>query len=140
MSCSRYLIVGVVAWAIACAVAGCDSGERAVSPPPDSSTATGTFEVADDPLIQAVDETLMSFAVEGMHCEGCALSIARTLARMPGVRKARASFDRRTAWLLCGRDQGPQTAAVVAALADLGYQARPADNASPQAPATAAVH
>ena len=140
MSCRRYLIVGVVAWAISCTMAGCDSGERAVSPPPDSSTATGTFEVADEPLVQAGDERLMTFAIEGMHCEGCASGIAEKLAGMPGVKKARVSFPRKTAWLLADRDQGPDAPAVVAALTDLGYRVRPADNAPPQAPATAAVH
>jgi len=138
MACSRHLIAWALAWAVPGAIVGCGPGRQEARPPADSSTAAGAFEVGDEPLVAAGDETLMTLTIEGMHCEGCALGIAKALARMPGVRKARVSFANTTAWLLAGRDQGPETPAVVAALTDLGYRAAPAEEVPPKAPETAA--
>ncbi len=141
MSCSRHLIAWAIAWMLAGAMVGCGPGRQEAKPPPDPSTTTGAFEVGDEPLVAAGDETLMTLTIEGMHCEGCASGIGRTLAGMLGVRKARVSFAHRTAWLLADRDQEPQTAAVVAALAKLGYQAAPAGHAPPPVvPETAAAN
>jgi len=35
----------------------------------------------------------VTFAIEGMHCDGCASKIQTLLDRTPGVRKASTSFQ-----------------------------------------------
>lgn len=138
MSFGRHAITWALVWVVLGVMVGCGPGDRTAKPPANPLVATGAFEVADEPLAQAGDERLMTLAIEGMHCQGCASGIAEKLAGMPGVKKARVSFSRKTAWLLADRDQGPDAASVVAALTDMGYRARPADSGPAQATGPAA--
>ncbi len=64
--------------------------------------------------------------VDGMHCDGCARTIEALLSRVPGVRKAEASYDERNARVLHDREQAP-VASLVAAVAKGGFQVTPAD-------------
>ena len=65
-------------------------------------------------------------AIEGMHCDGCARTIEALLTRVPGVRKAEASFDERQARVL--HDQTMASAAdLAAAIAKGGFTADEAD-------------
>src|SRR3546814_5621734 len=50
--------------------------------------------------------------IQGMHCDGCAHTIEALLARVPGVRKAEASFDERQARILHD-ENGPSEAELV---------------------------
>lgn len=64
--------------------------------------------------------------IEGMHCDGCARTIETLLERVPGVRKAEASFDERRARVL--HDQTTASAAdLAAAIAKGGFTADEAD-------------
>ncbi|MEX2643341.1 MAG: MerR family transcriptional regulator [Acetobacterales bacterium] len=62
-------------------------------------------------------------AVKGMHCDGCARTIEALLARVPGVRKAEASFDGRQARILHDQNEAPETE-LVTAVAKGGFEAR----------------
>ena len=64
--------------------------------------------------------------IEGMHCDGCAHTIEALLSRVPGVRKAEASYDERQARVL--HDQNKAKAAdLMAAVAKGGFTAKAAD-------------
>ena len=61
--------------------------------------------------------------IEGMHCDGCARTIEALLGRVPGVRKAEASYDERQARVL--HDQNEAKAAdLTAAVAKGGFTAK----------------
>jgi Hg(II)-responsive transcriptional regulator len=62
-------------------------------------------------------------AIDGMHCDGCARTIEALLARLPGIRKAEASFAERRARVL----YDPATVSesqIVQAVAKGGFTAR----------------
>lgn len=40
------------------------------------------------------------FKIDGMHCEGCARTVAAVISNQPGVQKAAVSFERREARIL----------------------------------------
>jgi len=88
-------------------------GSAVGSPPPSPAPPTerGTSDMKT---------TLL--AVKGMHCDGCARTIEALLARVPGVRKAEASFDDRQARVLHDQDEAPETE-LVAAVAKGGFEA-----------------
>lgn len=88
-------------------------GDDAGSSPP--SPATDTEKGTAD-----MKTTLL--AVKGMHCDGCARTIEALLARVPGVRKAEASFEERQARVLHDQDDAPE-ADLVAAVAKGGFEA-----------------
>jgi copper chaperone CopZ len=71
-----------------------------------------------------------TFAVEGMHCEGCAESIEAALAEMPGVRSAKVSFGEKRAVVVADEPEVPADK-IVAAIAAAGYKAQLADGAIP---------
>ena len=64
--------------------------------------------------------------IEGMHCDGCARTIEALLARVPGVRKAEASFDERQARVLHNQTAASATD-LAAAVAKGGFTAKVAD-------------
>lgn len=61
-------------------------------------------------------------AIQGMHCDGCAHTIEALLARVPGVRKAEASFDEHQVRILHD-ENGPSEANLVAVIAKGGFEA-----------------
>ncbi|MEQ8693813.1 MAG: MerR family transcriptional regulator [Gammaproteobacteria bacterium] len=64
--------------------------------------------------------------IDGMHCDGCARTIEALLGRVPGVRKAEASYDARQARVL--HDQNEAKAAdLAAAVAKGGFAAKAAE-------------
>lgn len=64
-----------------------------------------------------------TFAVEGMHCASCALLIDDVLEDLPGVRSTSTSMKRaRTVVEVDPASCAPDD--VVAAIAEVGYQAR----------------
>ena len=88
-------------------------GGDAGSPPPSP--------VTDNEKGNADMKTTL-LAVKGMHCDGCARTIEALLARVPGVRKAEASFEDRGVRILHDRDEAPE-AELVAAVAKGGFEA-----------------
>ena len=65
--------------------------------------------------------------IEGMHCDGCARTVEALLVRLPGVRKAEASFDERRARILHDQTQATD-AEFAAAVAKGGFTATAADS------------
>lgn len=63
--------------------------------------------------------------VDGMHCNGCAKTIETLLSRVPGVRKAEASYDERQARILHDQDRAP-TDDLVAAIVKGGFEVKDA--------------
>ena len=66
--------------------------------------------------------------IEGMTCASCVARVERSLAAVPGVREASVNLATRRARV----EAGPQVAedALVAAVAEAGYEARPVDEAA----------
>ena len=64
------------------------------------------------------------FAIEGMHCEGCATTLHKTLAGLDGVTGVRVDYDAKTARVTATDDRVPDL--VVEATARVGYSATPA--------------
>ena len=86
-----------------------------VSAKPTANSKRGTQEMKTTVL-----------AIDGMHCDGCARTIEALLGRVPGVRKAAASYDERQARVL--HDQNEAKAAdLTAAVAKGGFTAKAAE-------------
>ena len=86
----------------------------------DPEFPTSTFEKGS----RAMKTTILT--IEGMHCDGCARTIEALLSRVPGVRKAEASFDERQARVL--HDQTSSSAGdLAAAIAKGGFTAGESD-------------
>ncbi|SMF26561.1 DNA-binding transcriptional regulator, MerR family [Tistlia consotensis] len=63
-----------------------------------------------------------TMTIKGMHCDGCARTVEALLDRVPGVRKAEASFDAHQARVLHDQAEAPE-ADLVAAVAKGGFEA-----------------
>jgi mercuric reductase len=70
---------------------------------------------------------VITLRIEGMTCGSCAEHVRQALEKVPGVRLARVSYPQRRAEVETDTGAGLQAASLVAAIAGLGYQARPAD-------------
>jgi Cu+-exporting ATPase len=70
----------------------------------------------------ADDRIRRTFAVEGMHCDGCVQAITAKLTAMPGVDSVEVSLADESATVICQAD-GPDPDQVVKAVEGLGYQA-----------------
>ncbi|MET4808214.1 heavy-metal-associated domain-containing protein [Limibacillus sp. MBR-115] len=64
-------------------------------------------------------------SVNGMHCDGCAQTIEALLSRVPGVRKAEASYEGRRARILHDQEQAP-VRNLIAAIAKGGFEVKAA--------------
>ncbi|KHO54201.1 MAG: Cu2+-exporting ATPase [archaeon GW2011_AR21] len=65
------------------------------------------------------------FAVSGMHCASCALSIERNVSRMQGVKNANVNFANER--LTVQHDESIDSNAVMKAVESAGYKAMPLD-------------
>ena len=63
-----------------------------------------------------------TFAIEGMHCGGCAANVSALLRQQPGVQAAEASFADRQARVMYD-SKATNEAALIAAVERLGYKA-----------------
>ena len=63
--------------------------------------------------------------VTGMHCAHCEMSVSRALGQVPGVKDAKADREAETAVVTVDGDV--DTAALVAAVENAGYQAETVD-------------
>ncbi|WAT18182.1 heavy metal translocating P-type ATPase [Aurantiacibacter sp. MUD11] len=73
-----------------------------------------------------------TLAVPGMHCAGCMSKIERGLSALPGVADARVNLSSRM--VTVSHDATLDDRGLVAALADLGYEAQPRRSPSAKAP------
>jgi copper chaperone CopZ len=64
----------------------------------------------------------LELPIQGMHCEGCAASVGASLAKVPGVKDAKVSFDSGVARLTVSRWHGPDAAELRQAVEDAGYK------------------
>jgi copper chaperone len=63
------------------------------------------------------------FAIEGMHCQGCADAITAALTAIPGVQSVRVSLAEKRAVVVAQESDVP-TEKILAAVAAAGYKAR----------------
>ena len=73
---------------------------------------------------QTMETTILT--IEGMHCDGCARTVEALLGRVPGVRKAEASYDKRQARVLHDQNEAA-VADLAAAVAKGGFMAKAAE-------------
>ena len=78
------------------------------------AVGTGATGIPGDPQRRAM-------AVDGMHCAGCAASVARILQSQPGVREAQVDFLLGRATLVV--DPGADLDAMARAVNQAGYRA-----------------
>lgn len=64
--------------------------------------------------------------IDGMHCDGCALTIETLLSRTPGVRKVKASYDERRVRILHDQAEAPVTD-LLTAVGKGGFKGKVAD-------------
>ncbi len=92
-----------------------EKGETAEQP---AVTLQGTQKPEESGQMKVVQ-----LSVEGMHCDGCARTVEALLSRLPGVRKAEASFDARSARVLYDPETVSQEA-IARAIAKGGFTAK----------------
>lgn len=66
----------------------------------------------------------MELAVDGIHCAACMSKIERSLGAVPGIERARVNLSNRRL-AVTWRPEAIDGGAIVATLADIGYEARP---------------
>ncbi|MHC5024176.1 MAG: heavy-metal-associated domain-containing protein [Planctomycetota bacterium] len=108
---TRPPIVGIGLLTAALAVGGCSGNAE-----PDATVT---------PVAAQSEGVTLQFAVEGMHCGGCAKAIEGTVAKLPGVASCEASFEDGAATVVTSDPSA--SAAVIEAIVGLGYEARLAD-------------
>ncbi|KAF0111578.1 MAG: Cu2+-exporting ATPase [Rhodospirillaceae bacterium] len=69
--------------------------------------------------------TVTTLAITGMSCAACAVRLEKVLTRVPGVKKASVNFATETA-----RVEGEANADLIAAVAQAGFTATPANTSS----------
>lgn len=82
---------------------------------------------ADEPLVAEPGTSVITLAVERMHCSGCAEAITDKVQQLEGVRRVRVSLAKRTAWVMVDDASRPKPGRIVEAIESLGYKARPAE-------------
>jgi copper chaperone CopZ len=116
----RFIIIVVLASVIAVSAVGCSKQS--------DSTATPAAQKTTFP---AGEQTLY-FTVNGMHCEGCANTIAGTAKTLDGVIDCTVDFDTKYATLHV--EDGPIAQDVMDEIAKYDYTLTPTDT-PPPAPA-----
>jgi copper chaperone CopZ len=111
----------VAALLFACGDAG--KNEPAETAPPAKSqpaAKTPPAKPAASPVRPpAAERVRVTLAIEGMHCEGCAQTIQKSLRLCPGVAKAEVSFEKGRA-VVTG--DGMEVAALERAVTEGGYK------------------
>jgi len=62
---------------------------------------------------------MVTYAIRGMTCQHCVRAVTRALEKLPGVKRVEVSLERASASI----EGEPADAAVLAAVADEGYEA-----------------
>ena len=102
---------------------------RALSQRAERRAARAVFVAAD---LEPSDGRVVRLDVDGMTCLGCAKTVAETLRKVDGVTACRVDFASQTAEVrLAGEDVS--TATLLAAVHDVGYDARLEPESTPAA-------
>lgn len=88
----------------------------------------------DAPAKATAAKITRQFAVEGMHCDGCAQSITTALQAVPGIKSATVSFESKKATVVTEGEQ-LATYEIEKTISDLGFTLRLLDP-SHEPPAT----
>ncbi|RLB58973.1 MAG: hypothetical protein DRI90_16045 [Deltaproteobacteria bacterium] len=106
-----FLVLSALAVVLA---AGCNDGEPAGAPATAATQAAATAEAV--------------FTVEGMHCASCPVTVRTAAERVPGVAKARVSFEEARVWVTYDPAQASPDV-IGRAITDSGYRATQAPRA-----------
>lgn len=79
---------------------------------------------ADTPGVVA-ERGVITLAVEGMSCVGCAGTVETTLAAVPGVAQVKVDYEHRLATIRLA-DESLEPSVLIAALDQAGYPSSPA--------------
>lgn len=91
---------------------------------------------AADGLLEAKSgTTVVTLDVQGMHCDACVGLITAEVGKLTGVGEVRVSLEEKTAWVTVDDEDGPEPAAIIAAIESKGYKSKVADALTTQ-PAT----
>ena len=88
---------------------------------PNAVPASDDIRVTSKKGIEIMKTT--NLQIDGMHCDGCARTVEALLSRVPGVRKAEASFDERQARVLHDQNEAP-VADLMAAVTKAGFEVK----------------
>jgi copper chaperone CopZ len=77
----------------------------------------------DTPSKATATKVTRQFEVEGMHCDGCAESIASALKAVPGIKSATVSFEFKKAMVVTEGEQ-PATSEIEKTISGLGFKPR----------------
>jgi copper chaperone CopZ len=101
--------------AVAASLVACDGG--------------GTSSTAEAPKAMIPAAYTKTFSVKGMHCEGCAKTVAKKVKAVEGV--ADCTVDLQGERATVGMDDAKRTQSVIDVVKKLGYQVEPIDAPSP---------
>ena len=107
----------VVLLALAASLVACDGG--------------GTASTAEAPKVVIPAAYTKSFSVKGMHCDGCAKTVAKKVKAVEGV--ADCTVDLQGERATVGMDDAARTQAVIDVVKKLGYEVEPIDDSAPTA-------
>jgi len=105
----------VVALALAASLIACDGG--------------GTASTAEVPKAAIPVAYTKSFSVKGMHCEGCAKTVAKKVKALDGVAECSVNLEGERATV--SMDDAKRTQSVIDVMKKLGYEVEPVDDAAP---------
>ena len=105
----------VVVLALAASLVACDGGGTASSAEPQKAAIPVAYT--------------KSFSVKGMHCDGCAKTVAKKVKAVEGV--ADCTVDLQGERATVGMDDAKRTQAVIDVVKKLGYEVEPMDDAAP---------
>lgn len=86
-------------------------------------TWQGTLRARSADTAASPNEGMVTLAVDGMSCVGCAGAVESALEEVPGVAEATVDYDHRTATIKVD-DPAVDAGQLVAALEQAGYKAR----------------
>ena len=93
----------------------------------------GSASTAEAPKVVIPAAYTKSFSVKGMHCDGCAKTVAKKVKAVEGV--ADCTVDLQGERATVGMDDAKRTQAVIDVVKKLGYEVEPIDENAP-APST----
>ena len=93
----------------------------------------GSASTAEAPKVVIPAAYTKSFSVKGMHCDGCAKTVAKKVKAVEGV--ADCTVDLQGERATVGMDDAKRTQAVIDVVKKLGYEVEPIDESAP-APST----
>jgi len=91
----------------------------------------GSASTADAPKAVVPAAYTKSFSVKGMHCDGCANTVAKKVKAVDGVADCTVDLEGKRATV--AMDDAKRTQSVIDAVKKLGYEVEPIDDALPAA-------